>query len=1599
MKQIYRPNWGKILTIAFFQICNSVSAQTYCTTGLYTSGCNFFTGGDYIASFSTTGGSTNITNNNTNCGNLITAYTYYSGMTHTTVPGATVNFSFTNTPHWTQAYKIWVDWNQDQDFTDAGEEVYNSGPTQVPTSATVSGTFVVPLTATIGTTRLRIRCSDFATTATLTPCGSEVYGEVEDYNFHIVNPCTPLPTPPAVTSPINYCQGATAPPLTAAGSNLLWYTTAVGGVGTTVAPTPSTSTAGTTKYYVSQTVNGCQSLRDSITVNVIAATSPTASNNGPVCPGTILHLSATAVPGATYSWTGPNFTSSSQNPTIPNIQPVNGGVYSVVATVSGCASLPATTTVVVSPSPVISNVTAANPSGCSVSDGAFTIHGLTPGSVYLISYLQNGISQGPVTQAASASGTIIITGLPAATYDAITTSLNGCTSLPYGPVVLSNPSAPSAPVAGGNTPICEGGTINLTASTIPGATYSWSGPGSFSSTTQNPVISPATILASGTYFVTATVNGCTSPAGTVTIVVNAIPAAPVASSNSPVCEGANLTLNATTIPGASYSWTSPTFTSTVQNPTINSVGATNSGNYAVTATVNGCTSAPGSTSIIVSPVPVIANTTSTNPTTCSGSDGSISLTGLLPNTAYILNYTNNTTPSGPINVTSSATGSVVISGLPAGTYSAINLTSGNCTSPNAGPISLTDPAAPAVPVITSNSPVCEGGTINLNATSSPGASYSWSGPAFTASTQNISIPNAQTAIAGNYTVTATLNNCMSQPATTNVVVTQAPVIASTSFVNPSGCNATNGSISLTGLANNATYTINYTRNSVPQPPVTQTASTTGTVLINNLSAGTYTNITVTINGCQSADAGPITLTDPGNPTSPTVSNNGPLCSGATLSLAASTIPGATYSWTGPSFTSSQQNPTIPNVGVANSGQYSVTVTLNNCTSTPATTNVVVNPTPVITASSNAPLCEGGTLNLNATTVAGATYTWSGPAFTSTNQNATILNATTAMAGLYTAVASLNGCSDTSTANIVVNAIPTAPTASNVTICQASTASALTAAGQGLLWYTTPSGGTGSATAPVPSTATPGTNIWYVSQTVNGCESPRASITVTIIPKPQPPVVTPSVSYCHLNATAALTAAGQNILWYTTATGGTGSAVAPTPPASNTGTTTWYASQTIDGCESDRASITVTVHPIPAAPAVTSPVQYCIGDIATALTAQGQNLTWYTTATGGTGSTVAPVPNTSVTGSTSYYVSQTANGCESDRAEINVVVNENVSANISASTNSVCQYDTISLLSSASTPATATYNWNLDGGIAISGAAGGPYLVKWNTPGTKNISLTITNGNCVATDAVQVNVKPSPEALFELESDACLEEQITVQAAWNNLNNSAYTWSFDGATVISGSGPGAYKLQWNNTGAKVVSLITMENGCASEPHYDTIVIHEQPIADIKAEITSRICAGEVINLEAQGNGQGNYAYIWTPKEYFIVNGNAVAEATVKTTGLIYLNVTDPYGCDATDSVFVETKPCCEVYLPDAFTPNGDSRNDFFRLITQGHHKLSNFRVVNRWGQTVFEGGESSAQWDGTFGGVLQPVGTYFYFLKYQCGSGEIFEKKGEITLIR
>ena len=164
--------------------------------------------------------------------------------------------------------------------------------------------------------------------------------------------------------------------------------------------------------------------------------------------------------------------------------------------------------------------------------------------------------------------------------------------------------------------------------------------------------------------------------------------------------------------------------------------------------------------------------------------------------------------------------------------------------------------------------------------------------------------------------------------------------------------------------------------------------------------------------------------------------------------------------------------------------------------------------------------------------------------------------------------------------------------------------------------------------------------------------------------PLPPTVA-NLSICQGATAASLTAtasSGNTLRWYgTNATGGTASTTAPTPATTQVGTTNYYVSQVnANGCESDRAVITVTINAKPALPTVSN-VSVCIGATATPLSAtaaSGNTLRWYgTNATGGTASATAPTPATGQTGTTNYYVSQVnTNGCESDRAVITFTVN-------------------------------------------------------------------------------------------------------------------------------------------------------------------------------------------------------------------------------------------------------------------------------------------------------------------------------------------------------
>ncbi|MGZ4034437.1 MAG: PKD domain-containing protein, partial [Bacteroidia bacterium] len=213
---------------------------------------------------------------------------------------------------------------------------------------------------------------------------------------------------------------------------------------------------------------------------------------------------------------------------------------------------------------VIALTTGTNPT-CAGASVTFTATPTNGGTTPVYQWQVNGVNVGtnsPTYTTTTLTNGQIVTCI-------MTSSLGGVTGSPAtsNSITMTVTPLPATPTASNTGPYCAGSTISLTTPTVAGATYAWTGPSAYSSSLQNPTISGATVAMAGTYSVTVTAGGCTSLAGTTTVVVNPLPATPTASNTGPYCVGATINLTTPTVAGATYSWTGPSaYSSSLQNP-------------------------------------------------------------------------------------------------------------------------------------------------------------------------------------------------------------------------------------------------------------------------------------------------------------------------------------------------------------------------------------------------------------------------------------------------------------------------------------------------------------------------------------------------------------------------------------------------------------------------------------------------------------------------------------------------------------------------------------------------------------------------------------------------------------------------------------------------------------------------------------------------------------------------------------------------------------------------------------------------------------------------------------------------------------------------
>jgi gliding motility-associated-like protein len=650
-------------------------------------------------------------------------------------------------------------------------------------------------------------------------------------------------------------------------------------------------------------------------------------------------------------------------------------------------------------------------------------------------------------------------------------------------------------VAASNTgAYCVRDSIHLSATS--GFSYAWTGPNTFSSSSQNPFIANATAAMAGTYSLTVTDAATTCQnSTTTTVVVNALPV--LISSVPPViitpadCGLTNGAISGASATGAnpvSYEWIS---SSGIVIGATTDISGLASGVYYLAATDgNGCRDSVSFT-ITTLNGPATPTFAAVSPV-CEGGSFTLTVTNPIVGATYNWVSAGNPTQSG-VDLTSITINSASATNV--GPYTVEVVDAGCGSFGNASVTLNTNP----IPAITGSTSFCFGTNTVLDASSSlpsTGTSYQWyfnNAPISGETSATLTATQA-----GDYQVLVTNTGCDSLSAETAITINALPVVNTSTnpvVITNAGCGLTNASVIGANASGNAPFTYAWTNGA-------------GTVLVSdtallNVGAGTYYLVALDNNGC--IDSASVTLTAAPAPAAPLFDAAPSVCEGSTFSLSVSNdLAGASYSWvatglptqTGVDLTSI----TVSDASSVSVGTYTVSVTVDNCVTT-GTVSATFNPRPLPQITNNAAaFCTGDSLVLVANPSTGVSYQW---LFNNGNITGAVNDSLYAsQVGDYSVyVLDANGCDSTSSLLTVGVHPEPVISSSNAQFCLNSATASLTAtsANPNIVYSWNNGAGTGSVFS-LNSTIAGVTTYTVVGVDENGCDDTTTAV-ATILANP------------------------------------------------------------------------------------------------------------------------------------------------------------------------------------------------------------------------------------------------------------------------------------------------------------------------------------------------------------------------------------------------------------------------------------------------------------------------------------------------------------------
>jgi mucin-2 len=752
----------------------------------------------------------------------------------------------------------------------------------------------------------------------------------------------------------------------------------------------------------------------------------------------------------------------------------------------------------------------------------------------------------------------------------------------------------------------------------------------------------------------------------------------------------------------------------------------------------------------------------------------------------------------------------------------------------------------------------------------PNSTGTWTGPIATTNGSQGTLNPSTMSVSGSpyvftYTVPATA--CPAVSSIVTVTINPTPTVTVTSAPVCQGTPAT-----VTATPSPAgTYSYVWTVPAGATNPGNVATFTTTT-------AGVYSVIiTNTATTCPSQPGQTTVVINP----RPTVAvTSAPVCQGTPATVTATPTPAGTYSyaWTVPAGATNPGN--VATFTTTTAGVYSVIITnpTTTCTSLPAQTTVVINPTPTLTITSP-PVCQGtpATVTVTPTPAGTYSYVWTVPAGATNPGN--VATFTTTTAGVYSVIATntTTTCpSQPAQTTVVINPTPTVTVAS-APVCQGTpatvTATPIPAGTYSYAW-TVPAGATNPGNVATFTTTVAGVYSVIITNIATNCPSQPGQTTVVINPRPTVAVTSPPVCQgTPATVTATPTPAGTYSYTWTVPAGATNPGNVATFTTTTAGVYSVIITNPITTCQSLPGQVTVVINPTPTVTVTSAPV--CQGTPATVTAtptpAGTYNYAW-TVPAGATNPGNVATFTTTTAGVYSVIITNPTTTCPSQPAQTTVVINPTPTVTVTSAP--VCQGTPATITATPIPAGTYSYAWTVPAGATNPGNVA---TFTTTTAGVYSVIATNTGSTCPSQPAqTTVVINPIPTVTVT-SAPVCQGTPATVTTTPTPAGTYSYAW-----TVPAGATNPGNVATFTTTVAGVYSVIATNTSstCPSQPAQTTVVINPTPTVTVTS---APVCQGTPATVTATPTPAGTYTYAWTVPAGATNPGN-VATFTTTVAGV-------------------------------------------------------------------------------------------------------------------